>query len=376
MQRPRVTELKSPVGVYVHFPWCVRKCPYCDFNSHPLQGELDEARYLEALLTDLEQNLPTDIEVGSVFFGGGTPSLFAPRTFKTLLDGIAARLVDDAEITMEANPGTTEHHDFADYRAAGINRLSLGAQSFDDSQLLQLGRIHAGSDTLTCFAKARAAGFTNINLDLMYGLPRQRADEALADLRAAVELAPEHISWYQLTIEPRTEFAQHPPILATESEVEQSEEQGRAVLAGAGYGRYEISAYALPGRASRHNLNYWSFGDYFGFGAGAHGKLSQQEHISRTHKPRQPRLYLKDPATTTTAPVDPQELVFEFMLNALRLSEGVSFSTFTERTRLPADVLQPLWARLVAEGLTRSERICTTPLGYRYLDSVVARFLT
>lgn len=380
MQATRTSALSTPAGLYVHFPWCVRKCPYCDFNSHPLDGSLDEAGYRAALRADLDSNLPQSSQIDSVFFGGGTPSLFSPRTFALVLDDIGALLTTDAEITMEANPGTTEHHNFAEYRAAGINRLSLGAQSFVDVQLKKLGRIHAAADTVASYTKARAAGFENINLDLMYGLPGQSADAAIADLQCALELAPEHISWYQLTIEPRTEFARRPPVLATESAIEDAETRGREMLASQGYQRYEVSAYARPDRTSRHNLNYWSFGDYFGIGAGAHGKETRldgrRERVVRTRKPRQPRLYMKDPEATIREPVDPAELVFEFLLNALRLREGVSFERFSARTGLPRQALEPIWSELVDQGLVERELIATTALGYRYLDSVVQRFLT
>ncbi len=375
MQAARAAQVSTTSGLYLHFPWCVRKCPYCDFNSHPLNGTLDEEGYLAALRTDLKFNLPGDARIDSVFFGGGTPSLFSPRAFAILLDDLGSHLAADAEITMEANPGTTEHWDLAEYRAAGINRLSLGAQSFEDSQLRRLGRIHTATETLQSYAQARAAGFENINLDLMYGLPRQTADAALADLQCALDLAPEHISWYQLTIEPRTEFAQRPPVLATESAIEDMETHGRQSLEAAGYQRYEVSAYALPDRASRHNLNYWTFGDYFGVGAGAHGKLTLGDNIVRTRKPRQPRLYLKDPAATIRVPVEVAELTFEFMLNALRLSEGVSFERFSDRTGLDRQVLEPTWSQLVAQGLVERAKIATTALGYRYLDSVVQQFL-
>lgn len=374
------------VGLYVHFPWCVRKCPYCDFNSHPLSGTLDEAGYLAALRADLKANLPRSTRIASVFFGGGTPSLFSPRAFATLLEDVGAQLSAGAEITMEANPGTTEHHDLGAYRAAGINRLSLGAQSFDDTQLLNLGRIHAATDTVASFAKARDGGFENINLDLMYGLPQQTADAALQDLEAAIELAPEHISWYQLTIEPKTEFAQRPPILATESAIENMEVNGRERLERNGYERYEVSAYAQPDKASRHNLNYWSFGDYVGVGAGAHGKLRAPNppagaspagtSMVRTHKPRQPRLYLDNPAQTLRQPVEANQLTFEFMLNALRLRKGVSFEHFCERTGLDREAIEPTWSALVDERLVERDTIATTSLGYRYLDSVVQRFLT
>jgi putative oxygen-independent coproporphyrinogen III oxidase len=372
--------VKTTVGVYVHFPWCVRKCPYCDFNSHPLQGNLDEQAYLDALRADLKASVAMDTQIGSVFFGGGTPSLFSPYSFEKLLGDLDDRLIAGAEITMEANPGTTEHHDLAGYRATGINRLSLGAQSFDNSQLHQLGRIHDASDTIDSFTKARAAGFDNINLDLMYGLPRQTARAALTDLQSAFELAPEHISWYQLTIEPRTQYAQRPPVLASESAIDDMEIRGRENLASAGYQRYEVSAYARAGRASQHNMNYWSFGDYLGIGAGAHGKVSFHDdsrwHVVRTSKPRQPRLYLNEPTTTIRNPVAADDLIFEFMLNALRLREGVSFECFEQRTGLDRQVLQPLWSALVADGLVTSDNIATTARGYQYLDSVVQRFLS
>jgi oxygen-independent coproporphyrinogen-3 oxidase len=375
MHATETTQLSNPAGLYVHFPWCVRKCPYCDFNSHPLNGTLDEDGYLAALRTDLRLNLPKDSRIDTVFFGGGTPSLFSPRAFAILLDDLGSMLAANAEITMEANPGTTEHQDFAEYRAAGINRLSLGAQSFADSQLRKLGRIHSAVDTRDSYARARAAGFDNINHDQMYGLPQQTAADAVADLRCALDLGPEHISWYQLTIEPRTEFAKRPPVLATESAIEDMETDGRERLAAAGYERYEVSAYSSPDRASRHNLNYWSFGDYIGLGAGAHGKLTLRNEIVRTRKPRQPRLYLQDPAATIRAPVEERELTFEFMLNALRLSAGVSFERFSDQTGLDRQALEPTWSHLVSQGLVQRHRIATTPLGFQYLDSVVQQFL-
>jgi putative oxygen-independent coproporphyrinogen III oxidase len=265
------------IGLYVHFPWCVRKCPYCDFNSHPVRGTLDEGAYLEALLLDASQALAAVPPggVSTVFFGGGTPSLFSPIAFRRLLAALSPWLAVDAEVTMEANPGTTEYHDPADYLAAGINRLSLGAQSFDDRQLARLGRIHHAEETRTAFRRARAAGFTRINLDLMYALPRQTVAESLADLDAALALEPDHVSWYQLTLEPKTEFAGRPPKLPGDSAVARMEAAGHARLAAAGQARYEISAYARPDQRCRHNVNYWSFGDYVGLGAGAHGKRTR-----------------------------------------------------------------------------------------------------
>jgi putative oxygen-independent coproporphyrinogen III oxidase len=369
------------IGLYVHFPWCVRKCPYCDFNSHPVRGTLDEGAYLEALLHDASHALaavPPD-GVATVFFGGGTPSLFSPIAFRRLLAALSPWLAVDAEVTMEANPGTTEYHDPADYLAAGINRLSLGAQSFDDRQLARLGRIHHAEETRTAFRRARAAGFTRINLDLMYALPRQTVAESLADLDAALALEPDHVSWYQLTLEPKTEFAGRPPKLPGDSAVARMEAAGHARLAAAGHARYEISAYARPDQRCRHNVNYWSFGDYVGLGAGAHGKRTVQGPeglvVQRTVKAAQPRLYLADPLATETREVPAQQIAFEFVMNALRLTDGVSWATFTARTGLAPQALEPAWSAGVAQGLLERDRIAATPLGLRHLDGVLQGFL-
>ena len=371
----------SGLGLYVHFPWCVKKCPYCDFNSHPLRGSLDEAGYLDALLRDAEAAFAT-VAPGAcdtVFFGGGTPSLFSPATFARLLGALAPYLGAGAEVTMEANPGTTEHHDFARYLDAGINRLSLGAQSFDDRQLTRLGRVHLAADPINAYRKARAAGFDNINLDLMYGLPQQTVAQALADLDQAFELAPEHISWYQLTLEPKTEFARRPPRLPGETSIVRMEAEGHARLEAAGYRRYEVSAYARQDAVCRHNINYWSFGDYIGLGAGAHGKQSSmvagQVSVRRTTKPSQPRLYLADPTQTDTREVAKQDLVFEFLMNALRLTDGVTPERFTERTGLSPEVLAPDWTLQAARGLVRPDRVAATPLGLRHLDALLQCFL-
>ncbi|NIP14316.1 MAG: radical SAM family heme chaperone HemW [Pseudomonadales bacterium] len=365
-----------PIGLYAHFPWCVRKCPYCDFNSHPLRGSLNEAGYVSALIADLRSNLPGDVNISTVFFGGGTPSLFQAESFAALLEEVAPQLAEDAEVTMEANPGTTEHSDLRAYREAGINRLSIGAQSFDDAALKRLGRIHHADETSDCATRARAAGFENINIDLMYGLPHQTPDQAIGDLEAALALAPEHISWYQLTIEPRTEFARRPPQVPHEDEIAETEHLGRERLEEAGFERYEVSAYARPYRLSRHNVNYWSFGDYVGIGAGAHGKLTTGRTVARTVKASQPRLYLQDPESQEQQNVDADLLPFEFMLNALRLRDGVPLETFKQRTGLSLEVLDPIWGELADEGLVHRHRIATTPEGYRYLDSVISRFLS
>jgi putative oxygen-independent coproporphyrinogen III oxidase len=366
----------EPLGLYTHLPWCVRKCPYCDFNSHPVKGALDEAGYVTALLADLRKNLPRDVRIGTVFFGGGTPSLFHAPSFAAVLQEAASQLIDGAEVTMEANPGTTEHSDLHSYRQAGINRLSIGAQSFDDEALKRLGRIHHAAETVDCATRARSAGFENINIDLMYGLPHQTPDQATQDLEAALALEPDHISWYQLTIEPRTEFARRPPEIPHEDQIAETEQRGRERLEQEGFEQYEVSAYARPGRRSRHNVNYWSFGDYVGVGAGAHGKLTIGGRVARTVKPSQPRLYLQDPESQEEEIVGDEILVFEFMLNALRLRDGVPFERFTQRTGLALDALEPCWGELVDAGFVHPHRIATTPEGYRYLDSVVSRFLS
>ena len=361
-------------GLYVHLPWCVRKCPYCDFNSHPLKASLPESDYTRALLEDFAGERPRAAwPVRSVYFGGGTPSLFSPRAFGRLLDAFA--LPDDVEVTMEANPGTVETAGaVADYARAGVNRVSLGVQSFDDGHLRRLGRIHDGGEAWRAAGAVRAAGFAEFNIDLMFGLPGQTVAGALADLEGAVTLAPDHVSWYQLTIEPRTEFARRPPELPGTDALADIAEAGQAFLADHGYERYEVSAYARPGSRCRHNLNYWTFGDYLGIGAGAHGKLTGARGVVRTAKARQPRLYLKDPSPIDT-PVDSDALPVEFMMNALRLVDGVTPSRFEERTGLPGTVIGDVVDDLREEGLMAPHRLALTELGYRHLDTVVARFL-
>ena len=354
----------------------MRKCPYCDFNSHPLKDDSDREAYVAALLADLRRQMERWAPPGfaSVFLGGGTPSLFEPDHLRPLLREIP--LQPGAEVTMEANPGTAEHADFAGYAALGINRLSLGAQSFDDAQLARLGRIHRASETVIAFEQARAAGIENINLDLMWGLPHQTPAGALADLDRAIALGPEHISWYQLTIEPRTEFARRPPVLPGEEVIEQIEQAGVERLTSAGYARYEVSAYARAGARCRHNLNYWRFGDYLGVGAGAHGKVTVGDgRILRTARPRQPRLFIQDPLSGQERAIAKADLPAEFMLNVLRLSNGVDFELLQRTTALSWECVAEVWAPLVAQGLARSERCALTHNGQRFLDSVVQRFL-
>jgi oxygen-independent coproporphyrinogen-3 oxidase len=365
-------------SLYVHLPWCVRKCPYCDFNSHPLKAELPAREYMDALVSDLDAQLEESgvTSVPSVFFGGGTPSLFPAEAFARVLAALDGILEPNAEVTMEANPGTTEHGEFGSYRAAGINRLSFGAQSFDDARLAELGRIHDSGAIRSSFQLARAAGFDNINLDLMYGLPNQSRDGALADLQAAIALEPEHISWYQLTLEPKTEFAMRPPPLPGDIVLEAMEHAGYALLAAAGYQRYEVSAYAQPGRECRHNLQYWTFGDYLGIGAGAHGKYRHPDgRRLRTRKAHQPRLYLADPAATAARPIDDEALAGEFMLNVLRLKSGVANDRFTETTGAPLSVLDPARRAQIEAGLMREDRLAATERGYPLLDSLIQDYL-
>ncbi len=378
-----------PLALYVHVPWCVRKCPYCDFNSHGVGAgaELPEDAYLAALTADLDADLALSAgrELVSIFIGGGTPSLMSADFYRRLLDAVSTRLpfADDIEITLEANPGTVERGRFAGYREAGINRLSIGVQSFQDAQLTALGRIHSGDEARRAVAEAREAGFDNLNLDLMHGLPGQTPALALDDLDQALALSPEHLSWYQLTLEPNTEFHSHPPALPEEDALWDIQELGHERLDAAGFGRYEISAYARPGRQARHNLNYWRFGDYLGIGAGAHGKLSAPGddglHIERRWKTRQPEAYLRrhqDPRgfVAGRAPIAPDELPLEFAMNALRLVEGVPLSTWQSHTGRPLDRLTASLAAARKKGLLvqDGERLQASPRGLLFLNELLA----
>ncbi len=375
-----------PLALYVHFPWCVSKCPYCDFNSHALRGELPEQAYVDALLADLEQDLALAAgrRVVSVFLGGGTPSLFGAAALERLLVGLRP-LLDPRpglEITLEANPGTVEQGRFADYRALGINRLSLGIQSFDDDALTRLGRAHDASQAHAAVRNARAAGFDNLNLDLMHGLPGQTRSGAREDVAKACAVGAEHLSYYQLTLEPNTWFHRHPPALPDADTVWAIEQDGHERLAAAGYERYEVSAFARPGRRSAHNLNYWRFGDYLGIGAGAHGKLTTGDPpvVRRASKQRQPRAYLREACGSGRLlgerRLGPDDLVAEFMLNALRLREGFEPALFTRRTGLALERIAPTLARLVADGLLESDagRVRASERGYRFLNDVVGAF--
>jgi oxygen-independent coproporphyrinogen-3 oxidase len=375
-----------PLSLYVHVPWCVRKCPYCDFNSHLQPAELPEDAYITALLDDFDRDSEgvAGRPLQSIFIGGGTPSLFSAAAYERLLSALAARVhfADDVEITLEANPGTAEQQRFRGYRSAGINRLSIGIQSFDPGQLQTLGRIHGREEGLRAAALAVAAGFDNFNLDLMFGLPGQGLQEALADLQTAIDCGPSHLSWYQLTIEPNTEYFRRPPLLPADDLIADLQEAGMALLEERGFRRYEISAFSQNGRRARHNLNYWEFGDYLGIGAGAHGKLSTLRGdgslaITRTRKTRMPRQYLAAAGLylVERAEVPDSERPFEFMMNALRLAEGVSATLFTERTGLPLP--EVLIGRLRAEGWLQAgtERLCPTPRGLDHLNSLLLQFL-
>lgn len=377
-----------PLALYVHVPWCVRKCPYCDFNSHEANDGIPEREYVAALLADLDADLPyvQDRALTSIFIGGGTPSLFSPAAYETLFAGLRARLrfARDIEITLEANPGTVEQEKFRGYRAVGINRLSIGVQSFNPAHLKVLGRIHGREEAIRAADTARAAGFDNFNLDLMHGLPGQGVEDALEDIEQALALSPSHLSWYQLTIEPNTIFHSRPPVLPVDDLLADIEDAGFARLAAAGFHRYEVSAYArTPRHESRHNRNYWEFGDYLGIGAGAHGKITRpkQDALLRSQKTRLPKDYLaaaRDHTAFGSAPaaVTPGDRPFEFMLNALRLVGGVPAEYFPARTGLPRETITPQLAALRARGLlvNDAQRIACTANGLRFLNDVVNAF--
>lgn len=395
MSVPATSTLASiglpPLALYVHFPWCVSKCPYCDFNSHAVQGEVPAERYLAALEADLAVQAPlvTGRPIVSVFFGGGTPSLFPPDAIARVLGAARSHLAfaADAEITLEANPGTIERGRFAGYRDAGVNRVSLGAQSFDPATLKVLGRIHSPDETRAAAAELHAAGLDNFNLDLMYALPAQSVDAALADVDAALALAPAHLSHYQLTLEPGTVFAARPPALPDDDTAHAMLRACLERLGARGYARYEVSAYALEGRRCRHNLNYWEFGDYLGVGAGAHGKLTAARptdtgadslQVTRTTRPREPRRYMGSAGQAPAArAVAGEELPFEFLLNALRLGEGFARELFVARTGLAWAQIEPVIQRLAARGLLEVDAaICRpTPRGLDFLNEVLVEFL-
>lgn len=378
-----------PLTLYVHMPWCVRKCPYCDFNSHQLKSASPSGEYIDALIRDFEAELPAlgGRPIEAIFFGGGTPSLFAPEAFARLLEAFASRcrIAPDAEVTLEANPGTLERGRFAGYREAGINRVSLGAQTFAPHALERLGRIHGPADTCRAVDELHAASLDNFNLDLMYALPEQTLDEALEDVRRALALEPAHISHYQLTLEPGTVFHARPPPLPDEDVAFRMQSECQALLAGSGFEQYEVSAYAREGARCRHNLNYWRFGDYVGIGAGAHGKITAglPHGVQRTEKARHPRTYLEQlgrPAPGQIGerkPVPAGDLPFEFMLNALRLNEGFALADFEARTGLAASAVEAPLRAARARGLVEFAQPLwrASALGRRFLNDLQAGFL-
>jgi putative oxygen-independent coproporphyrinogen III oxidase len=373
-----------PLALYVHIPWCVKKCPYCDFNSHTAGPNLPEEAYVDALLADLDADLAHvhDRPLSSIFFGGGTPSLFTAKALGRLLQGVEQHIAfaPDIEITLEANPGTFEQAKFRDYRALGINRLSIGVQSFQAEKLKALGRIHDGDEAVRAADMARAAGFDNFNLDLMHGLPDQSIEDALSDLRIAIAQAPTHLSWYQLTVEPNTVFWNQPPLMPEDDTLWDIQEAGQALLAAEGYAQYEVSAYAQPGKASRHNLNYWSFGDFLGIGAGAHAKLSHPNgSISRSWKTRLPKDYLDRSKRFNAGERDlsADELPFEFLMNVLRLTDGAASELFIQRTGLPLSLLAEARAEAQRRGLMQADpkRLIATREGQLFLNDLLQHFL-
>jgi putative oxygen-independent coproporphyrinogen III oxidase len=373
-----------PLSLYIHVPWCLKKCPYCDFNSHERKGELPEGEYVDALVADLEASLPQVYgrRIHTIFIGGGTPSLFSPGSFDRLLVAIRTRIaVDpDAEITLEANPGTFEAERFRGFRAAGVNRLSLGVQSFDDARLAALGRVHGADEARRALDMALAT-FPTVNADIMYALPGQEVEGALADIREAIERGAPHVSAYHLTLEPDTHFHRFPPVLPPEEAAADMQDGIETLLAGAGLEHYETSAFARPGHRARHNLNYWHFGDYLGLGAGAHGKISFRDRIVREVRERKPQGYLRAAlqgnAVWETKEVAESELPFEFMLNALRLIEGFPIALFTERTGLPIAVAEPALATAEGAGLIERDhlRIAPSVRGRRFLNDLLELFL-
>ncbi|MGH1460835.1 MAG: radical SAM family heme chaperone HemW [Neptuniibacter sp.] len=379
-----MTLVLPPLSLYIHVPWCVRKCPYCDFNSHAVRDDIPESAYIESLIQDLDSEIEfaQGRSIESIFIGGGTPSLFSGESYKRLLDEINKRIpiIPNAEITLEANPGTFEQEKFIGFRSAGINRLSLGIQSFNDHKLEALGRIHNSEQAIQAAKLARDI-FPNLNLDLMHGLPGQNIEAAMADLEQAIALQPDHLSWYQLTIEPNTEFHAKPPSLPVDETLWDIQEKGQAKIAAAGFTQYEISAYSQSlQKRSSHNLNYWTFGDYLGIGAGAHGKitLSEPKQIQRRWKQKQPKAYMQEETRLLGNEIIKQdELAFEFMLNALRLHDGVPISLLAERTGLDLDQIRSQILKARHKGLLVDDHKFLKPTahGRLFLNDLLGIFL-
>lgn len=373
-----------PLSLYIHIPWCVRKCPYCDFNSHQAGREIPEQAYVRKLIADLraDQHWAQGRKLHSIFFGGGTPSLFSAAAIGEILNA-AEQIIgfeQDIEITLEANPGTFEQQKFVGFFSAGVNRLSIGIQSFNNSHLEQLGRIHDGDQALKAIATARTAGFDNFNIDLMHGLPNQSLPEAKTDIQLALDNGAQHISWYQLTIEPNTEFYSRPPILPNDDRLADIQQAGMWLLEAKGFQQYEVSAFSLNGQTSRHNINYWQFGDYLGIGAGAHGKvtLPEQGMVIRTSKARQPDKYLtrQDSVIAQNNAIEADQMALEFMMNGLRLKQGVAVDYFIQRSGLEPSSIQAQICNLRSQGLMvdRDDKYITTELGYRFLNRVLESF--
>lgn len=375
-----------PLSLYIHIPWCIRKCPYCDFNSHQAPDELPESRYIETLLADLRQEMEevNGRVFSSIFIGGGTPSLFTANSISRLLEGINELnpLPEDIEITLEANPGTFEQQRFTDYRKAGINRLSIGIQSYNTVHLKTLGRVHSSSEALNAAAIAKQVGFDNFNLDIMFGLPEQNINEAISDLQQAIDCEPSHLSWYQLTLEPNTLFHHQQPTLPDHDYLWKMQNEGQRLLKSSNYQQYEVSAYSQKNKQCRHNRNYWEFADYIGIGAGAHGKITQENSIiHRYQKYRQPKQYMEkaqiDEFRTAIKPLQEKDLPFEFMLNALRLKHGVPKSLYEHRTgqlwsSVESIVRQAERSNLVAQ---QEGKLLCTKQGWRFLDNTLSLFL-
>ncbi len=375
-----------PLSLYVHIPWCIKKCPYCDFNSHEARSDIPEKQYINALIKDIECTLPLiwGRSIESIFIGGGTPSLFSATGIDNLLAAFRERLPirPNTEITMEANPGTFEQKRFQGYFEAGINRLSIGIQSFNQEKLESLGRIHGGAEAHRAREISQASGFKNVNLDLMFGLPQQTLDEALSDLQTAIDSNPEHISWYQLTLEENTLFHHSPPKLPIDDAIWQMQNLGQEILRNAGYEQYEVSAYARDNKQCQHNMNYWKFGDYVGIGAGAHGKITQPDgKIIRYSKYKHPQKYLQTAlegqAQSTRKELEANAICFEFMLNAVRLKKGFSKELFEHRTYLPFSEIESKFDGLIEEGLLVFEdnRYRASEKGWMFLNNIVESFL-
>ncbi len=370
------------LALYIHIPWCIKKCPYCDFNSHAVNKETPEKQYIATLLKDLSQDiqlLKQPRTISSIFIGGGTPSLFSAESFNTLLQGISKLIPLDKniEITLEANPSTFESQKFADYRAIGINRLSIGIQSFNNRHLKKLGRVHSAEEALAAVKIAHQAGFDNFNLDLMFGLPEQSTDEMLNDVETAIKLQPSHISFYQLTLEPNTYFHKFPPRLPESDHIYEGQIQAQQKLAEAGFLQYEVSAYAKNNARCQHNLNYWQFGDYLGIGAGAHGKITmtQPNNIIRTVKHKSPEQYLQNNSAISNT-IPPEELPLEYLMNQLRLKQGFNIQAFKSATGLDINVLQPGLADCLKQGLLiqKNDLYLCSDKGWDFLDCILEKF--